>query len=273
MLRLILWVWVTALLAGCAQSTAVSTPTPTANPPQLLRIGLTTSAVAHAEAITNAYTAVTNQAILQFVPGNTAVLQNALAAGELDAILVHALPDAYSHWFNPVALDGLALLVHPTNPLANLTRTEAQAIFNGRITNWAELGGPDQPIQVIIREPGSGARTLFTSQIMAAQRPTINAQIAASHSEMLTAIANSETAVGFAMMGGIPTTDPVKMLTVDGIAAIPAQTTSQNYPLTAPLYIATGSPQEPQGELRAFIAWLQSDGGQAVLGNWYGRIR
>jgi ABC-type phosphate transport system substrate-binding protein len=65
----------------------------------------------------------------------------------------------------------------------------------------------------------------------------------------------------------------VKMLPIDGRSATPGTTTEQTYPLTTPLYFLAATESEPSGELRAFLAWLQSDAGQAVVGDVYGRVR
>jgi phosphate transport system substrate-binding protein len=93
----------------------------------------------------------------------------------------------------------------------------------------------------------------------------------------LDAVAADSAAVGFSMMGTAAsrqTREPtvnVKLLTIDGIAPTPVTTADQTYPLTSPLYFL--SPTEPQGNLRVFLAWLQSDAGQGVIGDGYGRVR
>ena len=61
-----------------------------------------------------------------------------------------------ARWFNPVALDGLTFIVHPDNTIADLSLIELQAIFSGKIDNWAQVGGPQIPIEVVSREIGSG---------------------------------------------------------------------------------------------------------------------
>jgi phosphate transport system substrate-binding protein len=171
---------------------------------------------------------------------------------------------------NPVALDGLVIVVHPNNPVQDLSLAEVQALFNGRITNWSALGGPDQPVNLVSREPGAGTRAILQQRVLAEQRISINALIQPDDSSLLAAVAADPLAVGYSMMG-TAVIGEVKLLSIDGIVPTPATTADQSYPLTAPLYFL--SPTEPQGELRAFLAWLQSDVGQGVIGVGYGRVR
>jgi phosphate transport system substrate-binding protein len=209
------------------------------------------------------------QTAVQFTTANSRTLLADLEAGQFDAVLVHHLPVGSELWFNPVALDGLVVIVHPDNPLAGLSAAEIQALFNGRITNWSSLGGPDTAVQVVSREQGAGSRTIFSERIMLEQRVTITAQIVSSNDQMIEAVAANPAAVGYSMMGAAGSS--VKALAVEGITAAPATTADQSYHLTAPLYFV--APAEPTGDLRAFLAWLQSEDGQMVIGEKYGRVR
>jgi phosphate transport system substrate-binding protein len=209
---------------------------------------------------------------LQFVRANSSTLHNDLANGLLDAILVHHISEGSSNYFNPVALDGVVLIVHPDNPVQRLTSAEVQAIFNGRLTNWQSVGGADQEIVLLSREQGSGLRTLLRQNIMAEQRISPNALLQTGNEAMLTAVADNPAAIGYSSMSSASQTS-VKMLSLDGRSATPLTTTDQTYPLTTPLYFVAASEAEPTGELRAFLAWLQSETGQLVLEAVYGRVR
>jgi len=256
------------LMAACQSGPAplpAITPTP---PPPILHIGVATVAQPLADLAAVPFAQFTDRVHVQFVPANTAVLLSDLSAGNLDAVLVHALPADSGFWFNPVAWDGLVIVVGAANPAENLSRAEAQAVFNGRITNWSSLGGPDQPIALLSRERGSGARTLFEQRIMAEQRLSINALLLSGNPALLAAVAATPGAVGYTMLGSV---DGVKALAIDGVAPTTASTADESYPLAAPLYFV--APAEPQGELRVFLSWLQSDAGQAVIAERYGRVR
>lgn len=258
------------ILAACQPQPAplpVNTPLP---PPAVQKIGLSSSAAALAELVAEPFAGQSNLASPQFILANNATLFADLVAGQLDAILVHHIPAGSPGWFNPVALDGLVIVVHPDNPVENLSLGEVQALFNGRITNWSTLGGPDQPVNLVSREQGAGTRAILQQRVLAEQRISINALIQPDDSSLLAAVAADPLAIGYSMMGTAVSAN-VKRLTIDGIAPTPATTADQTYPLTVPLYFL--SPTEPQGELRAFLAWLQSENGQVVIGEGYGRVR
>jgi hypothetical protein len=254
------------LLVACQpepplRPTAV-TPTPA---PELLRIGLSDNAAAVADLIAPAYATETERAALQFIPANNAALWTALNGGRLEAILTHHIPEVCSCWFNPVAWDGLAIVVHPDNPLTHLSRAEAQAIFSGRQTNW-----PDgRPITLYSREQESDGRLLLNERVMAEQRLAITAVILSDDGAMATAVADDPQAIGYLMFGALD--DSVKAVAIDNQPPTANAAAAQNYPLAVPLYFV--SRQEPTGELRALLAWLQSPAGQARLGEKYGRIR
>lgn len=260
------------LLAACqpAPPPPSETPSPTTS---ILSLGLAESAASLASLVAGPYHDAAAHIAPQFTLANDATLLDDLsdAAGPplFDAILIHDLPPGSPYWFNPVALDGLVLVVHPDNPMDNLSLAEAQAIFSGRLANWSAVGGPEQPIALVAREPGSGARAIFNQRVLAEQRLAVTAAIASSQADLLAAVAADPAAIGYATLSGLDSR--VKALTLDGLAATPETTADQSYPLTAPLYWV--SPAEPQGELRHFLAWLQSPAGQQALGVNFGRVR
>lgn len=272
-MKRLFWLWALLVLAACTAQPAPPPTLPATPSLTLLQIGVTSSASPLIPLIEANYVPQNPQATVQFVQGNSAALLADLASGLLDAVLLHHIPEGEARYFNPVALDGLVFIVHPNNPAGTLTSAEAQAIFNGRITNWQSVGGADEPIVLLSREPGSGLRTLLRQRIMAEQRISPNALLVAGDEAMLTAVANNPAAIGVSSLGSASQALGVKILVVDGRSATPATTADQTYALTTPLYFLAATQAEPQGDLRAFLAWLQADEGQAVLGEVYGRIR
>lgn len=264
------------LAAGCSTPPPVPPPTVTVASAETLTIGLTGSAADLAGLITFAPPATS----VRYVTNNSEALFADLAAGRVDALLAHHLPTggerAEPYWFNPVALDGVVIIVHPDNPVTALTRGEIQAIFSGRFTNWSQVGGPDAPIAAVVRERGAGTRAVFNQRIMAEQRVTINAVVQPTNEAVITHVAAQPGAIGYTMLGAIPRASAdlsrfVRMVAVDGIAPGPLTTADQSYPLTVPLYFVDSA--EPTGPARALLAWLQSGDGQAALGVRYGRVR
>lgn len=273
--RRIPWRWLGCLivwLVSCQQPAVLPPPPPTpTSPPVNLHLGITDAATNLVELITPAYGVHTTQARLELVTGNDEALLADLDQKFLDAILVHAIPENRDDWFNPIAVDGLVFLIDPDNGISSLTPNQIQDIFSGRTLTWAGVGGEDQPIQLLTREAGAGARTLFQARIMAEQRVSITALVQPDDAAMQQAVVATPGSIGYSMMGQSSSQVSARMLAVAGISPTPATTANQTYPLSAPLYFV--SLVEPQGELRAFLAWLQSEAGQVLLSEKYGRVR
>ena len=272
------WIWLLALLVGVTTAACNSQPAPPPTlpadtTPTLLQIGVTSSASAIIPLVETAYAEEYPQVELQFVVANSTALVDDLDNGLLDAILLHHIPEGNQRYYNPVAVDGLVLIVHPDNPVQGLTSAEVQAIFNGSLTNWQLVGGLDQEIVLLSREQGSGLRTLLRQQIMAEQRISPNALLQTGNEAMLTAVANNPAAMGYSSLSSASQTATVKMLVIDGRSATPTTTAEQTYSLTTPLSFLTATESEPNGELRTFLAWLQSAAGQAAIEDVYGRVR
>lgn len=266
------------LAAACRSAGNPAPPAATATPPPVtLNIGVSSSAGAFAQLVGQPYAARAERAVVNFVVGNNAALFQDLAAGKLDAILVHTIPAGSDYWFNPVAMDALAIVVHADSGVAMLSRPQIQAIYNGRIENWADVGGASRPISLFGRESGAGTRTLFNQRVMAEQRTSINTVVQSGNDALLEAVASDAAAIGYTMMGSIAGRQGVIAVMVEGVALNPNQAASQMYPLTAPLYFVSleepAGPDVAGGELRAFLAWLQSPAGQNAIGEKYGRVR
>ena len=206
----------------------------------------------------------------QFDIGDGRPLLDAVQNGALDAALVHYIPvSAENLWHNPVALDGLVFVVHPDNPLESLSLSQIQAIYTGQLTNWSELGGPDGRIEPLLRAKGSGVREIFEARVMGSQRVSVNVEIRPNATSLHAAITSNVNAIGLTTYSA--RSADLRPLAIDNILADSNQLATQQYPLTVPLYWVSLS--EPTGELRGILAYLQSDTGQAWLGEYFGRIR
>ena len=268
--HLLLWlVFMPIVTVACQPDPPPALPVVTATEAQPpLLIGLSDGAVRIGDLAGEGYQMANGRAIPQFITGNDQILLADLKDGFLDAALVYHVPDDESYWFNPVALDGLILIVNPDNSITDLSLTEVQAIFGGLISDWSMITGAEQPIQLISREQGAGSRLALENRIMAGQPIPGSTLIAPSDEAMWSAVSDDQGALGYGMMGNAV---DVKTLSINNVQATPKNTAEQLYPLTLPLYFV--SIEEPLGELRAFLAWLQSADGQAIIGENYGRVR
>lgn len=159
-----------------------------------------------------------------------------------------------------VARDGIAVIVHPSNPAANLTMAQLRDIFNGTLANWKDMGGPDAPITVVSREAGSGTRSSF-EQIVGEVKLTAHALIQDSNGTIRETVANDAHAIGYLSHGLI--NDKIKPLTVAGQACTTEAVMAGGYPLARPIFLLTRG--EPQGATKQFIDFVVSEAGQALI--------
>ncbi|MDR1440423.1 MAG: substrate-binding domain-containing protein [Clostridiales bacterium] len=140
---------------------------------------------------------------------------------------------------NPVAVasDGIAIIVHPGNPVANLTKEQAAGIFRGEIRNWQDVGGNNAPIFVQTRETGSG--TLATLEEMLLDKdPVVETATPFTSSALIKqAVAASENAIGFDSIGYVDST--VKAVSLEGVAVNVDTVKNATYPLSRSLYVFT----------------------------------
>ena len=155
-----------------------------------------------------------------------------------------------------VAYDAIAIIVHPNNPVTNLTVEQAKKIFSGEITNWNQVGGSNAPILVQTRETGSGTLSVLQELLLGSGGEVVDR--AAAHTSaalMKNAVAKDVNAVGFDSIGFVDNT--VKALRLNNIAAS-AQTVNNNtYPLSRSLWVCTRGRVQP-GASAIFIDYLRS---------------
>lgn len=98
-----------------------------------------------------------------------------------------------------VAVDSLVVITHPENPIDTLTEEQLRDIYEGRITNWSQVGGDDQQITVVTRQNGSGTRAVFEDRIFGGEEPNLKtgAIIADGNNEMASLVNNDKGALGF----------------------------------------------------------------------------
>ena len=117
-----------------------------------------------------------------------------------------------------VAMDGIAIVVHPSNPVADLTIEQIRDIYTGKIKNWKELGGPDQPIVVISRDTNSGTYETFETLVMNKEKMAERTEYVGSNGAIRQRVMSTPAAIGYV---GLAFTEGVKALTVTGIELAP----------------------------------------------------
>ena len=160
-----------------------------------------------------------------------------------------------------VARDGLAVIVHPTNPVRGAQVAEVKQIFAGDLRNWKYLGGPDRAITVVTREEGSGTRGAFQELVMGKTRIFRGAITEDSNGTVREIIAQDPYAVGFISLGLV--NEQVRSLDLDGAAASDENIINGRYKLVRPfLFVSQG---EPIGLAKQFVDFVLSEEGQALI--------
>jgi phosphate transport system substrate-binding protein len=160
-----------------------------------------------------------------------------------------------------VAYDAIIPVVHPKNKVTNLSIDQLSQIYQGKITNWKEVGGEDLKIVVISRDSSSGTFESWDHFIMKKARVTPQAQMLASNGAIVTAVSKNRYAIGYLGMGYV--NKSLKPLPVNGVKASVETALSKEYPLSRELYMYTNG--EPTGEVAKFIAFVKSADGQKIV--------
>jgi phosphate transport system substrate-binding protein len=160
-----------------------------------------------------------------------------------------------------VAFDAIVPVVNPKNKVSNLTIDQISQIYQGKITNWKEVGGEDLKIVVISRDSSSGTFESWDHFVMKKAKVTPRAQMLASNGALVTAVAKNRYAIAYLGIGYV--NKSVKPLQVNGITASIQTAMSKEYPLSRELYMYTNG--EPQGDVAKYIAFVKSAEGQKVV--------
>lgn len=166
-----------------------------------------------------------------------------------------------------MAMDGLSVYVHSSNPVGSLSIPQLEAIFTGKITNWKDVGGPDAPISLYGRENSSGTYEFFKEHVLAKKDFAAATKTMPGTAAVIQAVAKDEGAIGY---GGIAYGEGVKHVRVsknDGSEAV--EPTEENvlsgkYPIARYLFNYIGAGKD-SGTVAEYINWCLSDEGQAVV--------
>lgn len=151
-----------------------------------------------------------------------------------------------------VAYDCIVPVVHPDNPIVNVTMAQLKAIYKGEIKNWKELGGPDRPVVVVSRDTSSGTYEVWEKKVMKKERVYPGALLQASNGAVVQAVSKNRNAIGYIGLGYLD--QSVKGLMVNRIKGSEETTLNGTYPITRPLYMFTAG--WPKGETLEFINFV-----------------
>jgi phosphate transport system substrate-binding protein len=165
-----------------------------------------------------------------------------------------------------VALDGVAVIVNPANPVGELTTTQIADVFAGKVQRWSEVGGLDQPIAIHARDDKSGTYDSFKHLVLGARALSPAATRHESSEELSDAVAGDATAIGFIGLSYVRSAKAVLVQEKGTFALLPSPMTvaTEDYPLSRRLYLY--APSSASQEARDFVDFaLSEDGQRAVL--------
>ncbi|HPS94222.1 MAG TPA: PstS family phosphate ABC transporter substrate-binding protein [Deltaproteobacteria bacterium] len=160
-----------------------------------------------------------------------------------------------------IALDGIAVIIHPSNPVRGLTRVQIKDIYTGKISNWSQVGGRNAKIVTVNRDTSSGTFEAFDALALNKEKVRRDALTSASNQAVAQTVAQTPGAVGYVGIGYL--TPRVKAVPVEGIACSKKTVQSGKYPLSRSLYLYTNG--KPLGAAGKFIAFVLSPGGQKLV--------
>jgi phosphate transport system substrate-binding protein len=271
------------LSAGCSQRGAGAVPGSSRGPSAIQCVGsdtLVNLALAWAEAWMSAHPDLR----ISVTGGGSGTGIAALAAGTVDianssrAMSAEEIATARANGIEPVrrvvALDAIAVVVHPSNPVSGLTLEQVSAAYTGRISRWTGLGGEDRPIVLLSRESNSGTYVYFLEQVIRLGRKDAKdlfspeTLLMPSSEGISTEVRQNGNAIGYDGLGYV-TTDQ-KTIGIARKAGSPfvlpsaATVIDGTYPVSRPLFMYTAG--EPRGAVKEFLDFVTGEGQQLVTG-------
>ena len=169
-----------------------------------------------------------------------------------------------------VAKDGIAVVVHPDNPVKELTLEQLGRIFTDKSVRWNDVGGPDEEILVLSRESSSGTYVFFQEMVLKKQDYMQDAKLLPATSAIIQSVSTDKSAIGYVGLGyALAAKDKVKIIAVkadeNSPAVIPSDETVKTgqYAIARPLFLYLNG--EPQGTVKTFVDFCLSTDGQKVV--------
>jgi phosphate transport system substrate-binding protein len=143
-------------------------------------------------------------------------------------------------------------VVHPSNPMTDISIEQLRDIYTGKIKNFKDVGGPDLQIVVNSRDTSSGTYETWEEKVMAKEKVAPRASVMASNGAIVQAVSNNKYGIGYIGIGYVNSS--VKALTVNGIQGSEETTLNGTFPISRALYMFTNG--WPTGDTLKFINFV-----------------
>lgn len=150
-----------------------------------------------------------------------------------------------------VAYDAIAPIVNVNNHVRNLSLEQLKEIYEEKITNWSQIGGPNMNIVVVQRDNSSGTHEVWEKKVMKGALVTSRALTVASNAEIVRIVSQNKKAIGYVGIGYLKSSTMIADVAVDGVKATIVAARAGKYPLSRPLFMITRG--VPNGEVSKFI--------------------
>ena len=265
-----------ALLAGCGNQTdnnssnndngGDASDTPAASVSGTVSTDGSTSMEKVIGALSESYMAANKDVTVNYNPTGSGAGITAVQEGTCDiGLSSRALKDeekAAGLKETVLAYDGIAIIVHPDNPVSDLSIEQIAKLYTGEITNWKDVGGSDAEVVLIGREAASGTRDGFES-ITGTKDKCQYRQELTSTGDVITAVSQNPDAIGYASLAAIK--DSVKALSVDGVTPSEATVKDGSYLVQRPFVLVTMEGKELSAAAQAFFDYALSADAASII--------
>lgn len=172
--------------------------------------------------------------------------------------------------YTEIGSEAFVFFVHKDNPITSLTVDEIRGIYSGRIKNWSEVGGPDEPIAPFQRDEGSGSQSMlirFMGDTPLMDPETYEVRGMGGIIERVADYRNKSGSIGFSFryyVEGIIRNPDIKLIAIDGVAPTVENIRSGRYPIVTPVYAVTYE-GNPNPNVDRLVDWVLSEEGQAII--------
>jgi len=162
-----------------------------------------------------------------------------------------------------ICMDGVCLIVHPSNPVRNLSKEQVKKIYTGAVTNWKELGGPDMPIIAISRETSSGTYEVFHELALDKEKMGTKIELSNSNPAIFTRVSTTQGAIGYVGLGFV--SRGVQAVRYENVMPTKETIASGTYKISRPLYLFTNGYPELGSPLMTFCNFFLTEEGHEII--------
>jgi len=162
-----------------------------------------------------------------------------------------------------VAMDGVCVIVHPSNPVKEMTTAQVRDIYQGKVKNWKEVGGSDMPIVAVSRDTSSGTYESFYEMVMKKQDMASGVEYVNANPQAHARVSSTVGAIAYVGLGFVDA--KVKALKIDGVEPTRQTIVSGAYPISRPLFLFTNGYPKLGSTLYKFVTFHLTEKGQELI--------